>query len=132
MKQIPTPKELLELIKSSLFKDIDIECVLAMTSAQLDTFTLEQEERLLAAQPHGRLVSWLSDLFWTADKEPTLITDPHPWMDNEYDLKEPEDMSDLNDWKEPPEYSGLGSRWEMFFLTDDEAADLVARLESLA
>ena len=79
MKQIPTPKELLELIKSSLFKDIDIECVLSMTSAQLDTFTLEQQERLLAAQRHGMLASWLSDLFWTADKEAILITTPHPW-----------------------------------------------------
>ena len=96
MKQIPTPKELLELIKSSLFKDIDIECVLAMTSAQLDTFTLEQEERLLAAQPHGRLASWLSDLFWTADKEAILITTPHPWLDEGYELKGPKEMSDLN------------------------------------
>ena len=34
MKQIPTPKELLELIKSSLFKEIDIECVLTMSSAK--------------------------------------------------------------------------------------------------
>ena len=42
------------------------------------------------------------------------------------------DMERLPEEQEPPEYSGLGSRWEMFFLTDDEAADLVARLESLA
>ena len=97
MKQIHTPKELMELIKSSLFKDIDIECVLTMTPAQEDAFTLEQEERLLAAQPHGSLASWLSDLVWTADKKPTLMTDPHPWLDSEYDMKEPEDMSDLSD-----------------------------------
>lgn len=42
------------------------------------------------------------------------------------------DMERLPEEQEPPEYSGLGSRWEAFFLTDDEAADLIARLESLA
>ena len=96
MKQIPTPKELLELIKSSLFKEIDIECVLTMSSTQKDTFLLEQQERLLAAQRHGMLASWLSDLFWTADKEAILITTPHPWLEEGYELKDPKDMSDLN------------------------------------
>lgn len=96
MKQIPTPKELLELIKSSLFKEIDIECVLTMSSTQKDTFLLEQQERLLAAQRHGMLASWLSDLFWTADKEAILITTPHPWLEEGYELKNPKDMSDLN------------------------------------
>lgn len=42
------------------------------------------------------------------------------------------DMERLPEEQEPPEYSELGSRWEAFFLTDDEAADLTARLESLA
>ena len=96
MKQIPTPKELLELIKSSLFKEIDIECVLTMSSTQKDTFLLEQQERLLAAQRHGMLASWLSDLFWTADKEAILITTPHPWLDEGYELKGPKEMGDLN------------------------------------
>lgn len=42
------------------------------------------------------------------------------------------DMERLPEEQDPPVYTGLGSRWEMFYMTDDEAADLVARLESRA
>jgi hypothetical protein len=68
-----------------------------MTADELPTFTLEQEERLLAMTANGLSVAWLSDRFWTADKELILMFDPHPWMENEYMLKAREDMPDLTD-----------------------------------
>lgn len=96
MKKMPTPKELLELIQKNLFMDVDLTCVLKMTSAELTTFTLEQMERLLSIQ-NKDCAAWLSDLFWTADKELTLMDEPHPWMKNEYEIYEHEALSDLSD-----------------------------------
>lgn len=99
MKKIPTPKELLDIIQKSLFKNIDISCVLKMTSAELTTFALEQQERLLSMQSPNA-AAWLSDQFWTADKELILRDNPHPWMANEHEMKSPEELSDLT----PEEY----------------------------
>lgn len=97
MKKTTTPKELLEVIVRNLFKDTDLSRVPRMTADELPTFTLEQEERLLAMTANGLSVAWLSDRFWTADKELILMFDPHPWMENEYMLKVREDMLDLTD-----------------------------------
>lgn len=97
MKKTTTPKELLEVIVRNLFKDTDLSRVPRMTADELTTFTLEQEERLLAMTANGLSVAWLSDRFWTADKELILMFDPHPWMENEYMLKAREDMPDLTD-----------------------------------
>lgn len=97
MKKTTTPKELLEVIVRNLFKDTDLSRVPRMTADELPTFTLEQEERLLAMTANGLSVAWLSDRFWTADKELILMFDPHPWMENEYMLKAREDMPDLTD-----------------------------------
>ena len=97
MKKTITPKELLEVIVRNLFKDTDLSRVPRMTADELPTFTLEQEERLLAMTANGLSVAWLSDRFWTADKELILMFDPHPWMENEYMLKAREDMPDLTD-----------------------------------
>lgn len=97
MKKTTTPKELLEVIVRNLFKDTDLSRVPRMTADELPTFTLEQEERLLAMTANGLSIAWLSDRFWTADKELILMFDPHPWMENEYMLKAREDMPDLTD-----------------------------------
>lgn len=97
MKKTTTPKELLEVIVRNLFKDTDLSRVPRMTADELTIFTLEQEERLLAMTANGLSVAWLSDRFWTADKELILMFDPHPWMENEYMLKAREDMPDLTD-----------------------------------
>ena len=98
MKKIPTPKELLELIKTHLFEGIDLSIVLTMDAAQLRTFTLEQEERLLADAPYGETAARLSDLFWTADKDYIMMYENHPWLaDNEMDLKSREELSDFSD-----------------------------------
>ena len=97
MKKTTTPKELLEVIVRNLFKDTDLSRVPRMTADELPTFTLEQEERLLAMTANGLSVAWLGDRFWTADKELILMFDPHPWMENEYMLKAREDMPDLTD-----------------------------------
>ena len=97
MKKTTTPKELLDVIVRNLFKDTDLSRVPRMTADELPTFTLEQEERLLAMTANGLSVAWLSDRFWTADKELILMFDPHPWMENEYMLKAREDMPDLTD-----------------------------------
>ena len=97
MKKTITPKELLDVIVRNLFKDTDLSRVPHMTAEELTTFTLEQEERLLAMTANGLSIAWLSDRFWTADKELILMFDPHPWLADEETLKAHEDMPDLTD-----------------------------------
>lgn len=92
-----TPKALLEAIKRNAFSGIDLSRVTTMNDEERRTFTLEQEERMLGEQSYGRVAAWLSDQFWTADKEPTLIIEPHPWLESEFTIK---GLSELPDFSE--------------------------------
>ena len=94
---IITPKALLESIKRNAFSGVDLSRVTTMSKEELRTFTLEQEERLLSAEPYGDLAAWLSDQFWTADKELIMIRDPHPWLESELAIK---DLPELLDFSE--------------------------------
>lgn len=92
-----TPKALLEAIKRNAFSGVDLSAVTTMSDEQLRTFTLEQEERMLAERSYGMVAAWLSDQFWTADKELTLIREPHPWLESAIAIK---DMPELMDFSE--------------------------------
>ena len=96
MSNIPTPHKFLEAIQRNAFKDVDLTQLLTMDEDQQRVFTLEQMERMLSI-PNAYTAEWLSDQFWTADKELIMMYDPHPWLKNDYDIKEREEMSDLSD-----------------------------------
>ena len=95
MSNIPTPHKFLEAIQRNAFKDIDLTQLLTMDQDHQRDFTLEQMERMLS-MPNVYTAEWLSDQFWTADKELIMMYDPHPWLENEYEMKKPEEMSDLS------------------------------------
>lgn len=92
-----TPKALLESIKRNAFNGVDLSRVTTMSDEERRSFTLEQEERLLSWASYGDLAAWLSDQFWTADKELILMHDPHPWLESEIAIK---DMPELVDFSE--------------------------------
>ena len=92
-----TPKQLLEAITSQAFKDVDLSPVLSLKGDDLRTFTLEQMERLRATYPDGIAALWLSDQFWTADRNLTMIKKPHPWLAFEWEMKDRQELSDLTD-----------------------------------
>ena len=96
MSNIPTPHKFLEAIQRNAFKDIDLTQLLTMDEDQQRDFMLEQMERMLSI-PNVYTAEWLSDQFWTADKELIMIRNPHPWLKNENEMKEREEMSDLSD-----------------------------------
>ena len=81
MSNIPTPHKFLEAIQRNAFKDIDLTQLLTMDEDQQRIFTLEQMERMLS-MPNVYTAEWLSDQFWTADKELIMMYDPHPWLEN--------------------------------------------------
>ena len=78
-----TPKQLFERIKKNAFKDIDLAPVTKLQGNKLRIFTLEQLERLRGWLPNADAALWLGDQFWTADRNLTMITDPHPWLADE-------------------------------------------------
>jgi len=92
-----TPKALLESIKRNAFNGVDLSRVTTMSDEELRTFTLKQEERMLNSQPHCIVAAWLSDQFWTCDKELILMHDPHPWLESEIAIR---DMPELLDFSE--------------------------------
>ena len=73
-----TPKQFLEHIKKNAFKDIDLAPAATLQGDELRTFSLEQLERLRGWQPDANAALWLGDQFWTADRNLTMITIPHP------------------------------------------------------
>ena len=92
-----TPKLLFERIKKNAFKDIDLAPVTKLQGNELRIFTLEQLERLRGWLPNADAALWLGDQFWTADRNLTMITDPHPWLADEWEMKEREQLPDLSD-----------------------------------
>ena len=91
-----TPKKLMEAITSQAFKGVDLSQVLSLEADDLRTFSLEQMERL-RAWPQCLGALWLSDQFWTADRNLTMIKNPHPWLAFEWEMKDREELSDLSD-----------------------------------
>lgn len=92
-----TPKALLEAIKRNAFKGVDLSAVTTMSDEELRTFTLEQEERMLSEQSYGTVAAWLSDQFWTADKELILMYAPHPWLESETTIRELPELQDFSE-----------------------------------
>ena len=92
-----TPKQFLEHIKKNVFKDIDLAPAATLQGDELRTFSLEQLERLRGWLPDANAALWLGDQFWTADRNLTMITDPHPWLADEWEMKDREQMPDLSD-----------------------------------
>lgn len=82
MKTITT-QGLFQLIKQSLFPDINVEAVLDMTQEEQNTFLLEQLERLFSGTWIQRDAPlWLSDLFWTAAEGRKVSPDHYnPFLD---------------------------------------------------
>lgn len=76
MKQISAEK-LLRAIERNAFKGIDLKAIVAKAVREE---RLEQIERMLAENSYGRTALWLSDQFWTADRELILIEEPHPLL----------------------------------------------------
>lgn len=96
MSTIPTPKALLEAIKRDAFRGIDLSHVIKMSNEERHTFTLQQEERMLGERPYGNVAAWLSDQFWTCDKELRLMTKPHPWLESEIAIRDTPELLDLS------------------------------------
>ena len=92
-----TPKQFLEHIKKNVFKGIDLKPVLTLQGDGLRTFTLEQLERLRSTVPNGHYALWLSDQFWTCERDLTMITETHPWLAYEWEMKEREQLPELSD-----------------------------------
>ena len=92
-----TPTQFLEHIKKNAFKDIDLAPAATLQGDELRTFSLEQLERLRGWLPDANAALWLGDQFWTADRNLTMITDPHPWLADEWEMKDREQMPDLSD-----------------------------------
>ena len=92
-----TPTQFLEHIKKNAFKDIDLAPVTTLQGDKLRTFTLEQLERLRGWMPDANAALWLSDQFWTSDRNLTMRTNPHPWLAFEWEMKDREQMPDLSD-----------------------------------
>ena len=92
-----TPKQFLKHIKKNVFKGTDLAPVTTLQGDELRTFTLEQLERLRATVPDGLYAVWLSDQFWTCERDLTMITETHPWLAYEWEMKEREQLPDLSD-----------------------------------
>ena len=92
-----TPKQFLKHIKKNVFKGTDLAPVTTLQGDDLRTFTLEQLERLRATVPDGLYAVWLSDQFWTCERDLTMITETHPWLAYEWEMKEREQLPDLSD-----------------------------------
>jgi len=125
MQELPTPKRLYEIISNSLLKNTDIGLVLTMDAAERRAFTLEQAEHTLSM---NNAAEWLNDLFWTADKELTLMSEDHPWMADETTLKSREQLSDLSD----EEYQVAGWIMELALLIHNLIIHVNFDLDSLA
>ena len=92
-----TPKQFLEHIKKNVFKDIDLAPATTLQGDELRTFTLEQLERLRGWLPDANAALWLGDQFWTADRNLTMRSEEHPWLADEWEMKDRKQLSDLSD-----------------------------------
>lgn len=77
-----TAKGLLQAIERDAFKGIDLHVLASGSEDEQRESRLEQTERLLAETYNGLSAMWLSDQFWTADRELILIVDSHPFLDD--------------------------------------------------
>lgn len=93
MKTI-TAEELLRAIEHNVFEGVDLQAIASVDDEdEQRRLRLEQVERLFDTQPNGLWAMWLSDQFYTADRELVLIKDPHPFL---YDETMNRDQADTN------------------------------------
>ncbi len=63
-----------------MFEGVDLHAMASGSEDELRENRLEQAERLLGVEYNGMWAMWLSDQFWTSDRELVMISDPHPFL----------------------------------------------------
>jgi hypothetical protein len=91
-----TAKGLLKAIERNVFPGIDLTAIALGTEDEQRVSRLEQAERLFGTDTGENWALWLSDQFYTSDRELIMIEDPHPFLYDSVTRRDPEE-TDLDE-----------------------------------
>ncbi len=92
-----TAKEFLRWIEKQLFNNGNLKNIPALDAASRHELMLEEADRLLSSSQGSYEATWLSDQFWTADRDLYLIVKIHPILADAYTLDSQENLELTDD-----------------------------------